>query len=196
LHHGARIAPHELALSRAHQRRPPAGRGRPRSRLAVRGRERPGGGPVTPDDVLEAVERLRRHLFRDDYAGPAGVPLVSNDEARELIDRVLEWAAAHNVATDRAPLRAYGMRLAGTIAGTLPRPPIGGALDDLAAFARRLGQAQPPPAAANDRAARVRMALAEMMRIGPKGKQIANHVGVSRSTLLGWPEFREHYDRL
>jgi transposase-like protein len=39
------------------------------------------------------------------------------------------------------------------------------------------------------------MALAELLVNGPNASQIARRIGVPRTTLLGWPTFREHYDR-
>jgi hypothetical protein len=34
------------------------------------------------------------------------------------------------------------------------------------------------------------------MTVGPNATRIAREVGVPRGTLLGWPEFRERYDRM
>jgi hypothetical protein len=47
-----------------------------------------------------------------------------------------------------------------------------------------------------DRQILERLALAELLVEGPNAKRIAEKVGVKRSTLLGWPIFRERYNRM
>jgi hypothetical protein len=47
-----------------------------------------------------------------------------------------------------------------------------------------------------ERELKERLALAELLTTGPNASQIAAKLGVPRTTLLGWPTFREHYDRL
>jgi hypothetical protein len=46
-----------------------------------------------------------------------------------------------------------------------------------------------------DRSVLERMALAELLTTGPNASQIAKRLGVPRTTLLGWPTFRDLYDR-
>jgi hypothetical protein len=46
-----------------------------------------------------------------------------------------------------------------------------------------------------DRVILVRMAQAELLIEGPNASKIAGKIGVPRTTLLGWPEFREYYER-
>jgi hypothetical protein len=48
---------------------------------------------------------------------------------------------------------------------------------------------------AGDRDIKERMALAELLLIGPNATKIAQKIGVKRTTLLGWQTFRENYDR-
>ncbi len=47
-----------------------------------------------------------------------------------------------------------------------------------------------------DREALERAALAALLTVGPNASEIARQVGVPRGTLLGWPIFRAHYDRV
>jgi hypothetical protein len=47
-----------------------------------------------------------------------------------------------------------------------------------------------------ERGLKERLALAELLLHGPNATRIARSIGVPRPTLLGWPKFREHYDRL
>jgi hypothetical protein len=47
----------------------------------------------------------------------------------------------------------------------------------------------------NDRIDKERQALAALLTIGPNVSRIAREVGVPRTTLLGWPQFRECYER-
>lgn len=56
-------------------------------------------------------------------------------------------------------------------------------------------QSAAPDQAAADREARERAALAALLTVGPNAAEIARRVEVKRTTLLGWPEFRKHYDR-
>ncbi len=49
--------------------------------------------------------------------------------------------------------------------------------------------------AQDDRSIKARMALAELLTSGPNATRIAERIGVNRTTLLGWPEFREQYDK-
>lgn len=89
-------------------------------------------------------------------------------------------------------------------------PPLhgGAVLSDLriTRLAGAYGQAGPKDASAEsaeeqhrttrgDRSTLERLALAELILIGPNATKIAAKVGVPRGTLLGWPTFRDAYDR-
>jgi hypothetical protein len=76
----------------------------------------------------------------------------------------------------------------------------GGGQSDKAKKARADSEEKSPGIEGNtDRKAeqqiKERMALAELLTVGPNASRIAREVGVSRTTLLGWKTFREHYDR-
>jgi hypothetical protein len=51
-------------------------------------------------------------------------------------------------------------------------------------------------ATASEKKVKVLAALAALFAGGPNAAKIARQIGVKRTTLLSWPEFREAYDRL
>lgn len=57
------------------------------------------------------------------------------------------------------------------------------------------GLEPPTPSDGQDREARERAALAQLLLIGPNAKRIAEMIHVPRTTLLGWPTFRTYYDK-
>src|SRR5262249_24791789 len=102
-----------------------------------------------------------------------------------LKERVLFYVRARRVMPHEEL-----MELRGAADGAVGEAPA------LASQGPRLTPGPGGPGGPPDRRTLERLAIAELLTTGANAKRIAESIGVSRTTLLGWPDFREAYDRL